>query len=112
MFGYAGHFDNPDLPFYDINFGPCLEYYYPNPTTTNMTLFKFYERFINNRVDQNFRIVEFYVKLNSYDINSLRFNRRVYINNQLYILESINDYDPLLKDSVKCIMSTSFDNPI
>lgn len=106
MYGYAGHFDNPENATLDLNFNIMPKYYYGQDylfKVTANTLFKrYYENYYNEITSPSTKLLKCYMKLNSYDISNLSFRRLYYIYNNLYRLQSINDYDPLLNDSVKC----------
>jgi len=106
MYGYAGHFDNPENATLDLNFNIMPKYYYGQNylfKVSSNTLFKrYYENYYNEITDPSTKLLKCYMKLNSYDISNLSFRRLYYIYNNLYRLQSINDYDPLLNDSVQC----------
>mgnify|MGYP003439602663 FL=1 len=105
MYGYAGHFDNPIDATIDINFGYNSRYYYggnyPFYITENTLYNKYYKEYVDEVSDNNTKYLICYLKLNSYDISNLKFRRLYYINNNLYRLQSIDDYDPLTGDTTK-----------
>lgn len=107
MYGYAGHFDNPLDPTVDLSFGYNQKYYYggsyPFLITENTLYNRFYKQYVDEVTDRNSRYLTCYMNLNSYDITNLSFRRIYYINNNLYRLQSINDYDPLSGDTTKCV---------
>ena len=99
---YLGHLDEPLNPSYDINFGQTLGLYYPQTRTTNNNLFNIYwENFINELSNRSSRIItaEFY--LTPYDIANFRFNDNIYIRDQYYKVNKINNYDPTREAVVK-----------
>jgi hypothetical protein len=99
---YLGHLDDPLNPSYDINFGQTLGLYYPQTRTTNNNLFNIYwENFINELSNKSSRIItaEFY--LTPYDIANFRFNDNIYIRDQYYKVNKINNYDPTKETTVK-----------
>lgn len=99
---YLGHLDNPQLPAYDINFGQTLGLYYPQSSATNNNLFNiYYENFINELSDRDSRIIiaEFY--LTPFDIADFKFSDNIYIRDQYYKVNKINNYDPTKEALVK-----------
>jgi uncharacterized delta-60 repeat protein len=106
MFGYAGHFDNPKDATLDLNFGYSEKYYYgstyPFYITENTLYNRFYRNYIEEIIDKDSRILRAYFKVDSYDINTLKFDRFYYINNDLYRLQSIIDWDPINTETTLC----------
>ena len=99
---YLGHLNDPQLPTYDINFGQTKGLYYPQKYVTNNNLFNIYwENFINELSDRDSRIItaEFY--LTPFDIADFRFNDNIYIRDQYYKVNKINNYDPTKEALVK-----------
>jgi uncharacterized delta-60 repeat protein len=103
MFGYAGHFDNPKDATLDLNFGYAEEYYGTDFIITENTLYnRFYKNYIDEVSDKNSKLLRGYFNLNAYDINSLTFRRLYYIDNNLYRLQSIIDFNPMNGDTTLC----------
>jgi hypothetical protein len=92
---YLGHYDHPQLPSYDINFGQIVGAYYPQTVTTNDNLYEmFWSNMLNEISDKDSRIVKGNFYLTSTDIANFRFNDKIYINNQYYKVNKIDGYDP------------------
>ena len=106
MYGYAGHFDNPTNASLDLNFGINSRYYYGDGYqfyVTENTLFdKYYQSYYDEITDPNTRILKCFMELTSYDISTLSFRRLYYINNNLYRLQLISDYDPISRETTYC----------
>ena len=68
----------------------------------------FWENYINNLIDDDARLVTYYLYLNVSDILTLDFRNRVSINNQLYYIEKI-EYDPSNKLSSKVLLLKEID---
>ena len=106
MFGYAGHFDNPKDATIDLNFFYSREYYYgenyPFYITENTLYNKYYRNYIEEIIDKDSKILRGYFKLNSYDVNTLKFSAFYEINNQLWRLQSVKDYNPLTNEPTLC----------
>ena len=99
---YLGHFDNPQQPSYDLNWGQTTGLYYPEDTVTNNNLFtSYWENTINEITDRDSRIITASFYLNPFDISDFRFNDNIFINNQYYKVNKIINYDPTKEALVK-----------
>jgi hypothetical protein len=88
----VGHFDNPLLPTFDINFGTC-DYYYYNPSTlTNNNLYNLYWRRTINQINVG-KMLTAYFDLNELDIQSLKLNDKIRIDNSWWNINRVIDYD-------------------
>lgn len=88
----VGHFDNPLLPTFDINFGTC-DYYYYNPSTlTNNNLYNLYWRRTINQINVG-KMLTAYFDLNESDIQSLKLNDKIRIDNSWWNINKIIDYN-------------------
>ena len=88
----VGHFDNPLLPTFDINFGTCDYYYYATSTLTNNNLYNLYWRRTINQINVG-KMLTAYFDLNELDIQSLRLNDKIRIDNSWWNINKIMDYD-------------------
>jgi len=88
----VGHFDNPLLPTFDINFGTCDYYYYAPSTLTNNNLYNLYWRRTINQINVG-RMLTAYFDLNELDIQSLRLNDKIRIDNSWWNINKVIDYD-------------------
>ena len=88
----VGHFDNPLLPTYDINFGTCDYYYYAPSTLTNNNLYNLYWRRTINQINVG-KMLTAYFDLNELDIQSLRLNDKIRIDNSWWNINKVIDYD-------------------
>ena len=99
---YLGHFNNPQNPSYDINFGQTNGLYYLEETVTNDNLYSVYwENFINELFDKDSRIITASFYLTPFDIADFRFNDNIYIGDQYYKVNKILNYDPTKEALVK-----------
>ena len=88
----VGHFDNALLPTFDINFGTC-DYYYYNPSTlTNNNLYNLYWRRTINQINVG-KMLTAYFDLNESDIQSLKLNDKIRIDNSWWNINKIIDYN-------------------
>ena len=88
----VGHFDNPLLPTYDINFGTCDYYYYAPSTLTNNNLYNLYWRRTINQINVG-KMLTAYFDLNESDIQSLKLNDKIRIDNSWWNINKIIDYN-------------------
>lgn len=99
---YLGHFDNPQQPSYDLNWGQTTGLYYPEDTVTNNNLFSSYwENTTNEISDRDSRIITASFYLSPFDIADFRFSDNIFINGQYYKVNKIMNYDPTKEALVK-----------
>ena len=106
---YAGMLDTPFEPDkFDLVFDKPRAYYYSrtgNTVTENNLYNLYWANFIEEATSVDGRIYTFYIKLNAYDISTLRFNRKINIQYQgvdtLFYLNKITDYIPGRNQSCK-----------
>lgn len=96
---YAGHFDNPFDPTYDLNFGQIRGLYYNDTDITNNNLIQSYWRKQFDEVnDKNAKLITCEMYLNPTDIYNFRFNKKIFLdiegNGQYWRVQSITNYDP------------------
>lgn len=97
-YGYAGHFDNPTAPNYDLNFGATKELFFNAPQGFNtiglsVNLFNtFYSTYFAENTDKDSRMVTYEMKFNPKDIYNLDFGKFILIDGVLYRLDKIIDY--------------------
>jgi hypothetical protein len=93
-YNYAGHFDNPITPSFDLNWNINELYFYnevlPNVTTDNLYNLYWYDYV--NLIAQS-KLLTGYFNLDEYDIASLNFAKLIWIRDSYYILNKIIDYD-------------------
>lgn len=98
-YGYAGHFDSPNSPTYDLNFGATKELFFDASNTllggwgTGNNLFNlFYSSYFAEATDKDSRLVTCTMKFYEKDIFNLNFGKLIYIDGTLYRLIKIKDY--------------------
>lgn len=99
-YGFAGHFDDPTSPSYDLNFGVTKELFYdasslfsPYGFGTGNNLFNlFYSPYFAEITDKDSRMVTCTMKFYEKDIFNLNFGKLIYIDGTLYRLIKITDY--------------------
>lgn len=88
---YAGHWDDPLKPSFDINFGLCDFYYYSNFQITNNNLYNTYWRRTIAQINTGKMLIA-YFDLDELDIQTLKLNDKIRIDNSWWTINKIIDY--------------------
>ena len=111
---YAGHFDDPDAPNSDINFGALNELYFAltNGALGNNLFNAFYSPYLAEITDKDSRLVTCKMKFTETDIFNLNFSKFIWIDQVLYRLNKIYDYTPneLCKVDLLRVIYTTYDD--
>lgn len=94
------HFDDANTPTFDLNFGTCDFYYYNPQTLTNNTLFNLYWRRTINQINVG-KMLTAYFKLDEGDIQSLKLNDKIRIDNSWWNINKVIDYNANLNQLTK-----------
>lgn len=102
-YGYAGHFDNPDAPANDIQFGVPKELFYAIPAgAINVNQFNVYwSSYMAEITDKDSRLLTGTFKLNYKDIFNLDFSSFIYIDGVKFRLNKIEDFNATNEDTCK-----------
>lgn len=87
-----GHFDDALTPTFDINFATCDYYYYTPSTLTANTLYNLYWRRTVNQINVGKMLVA-YFHLTEADIQTLKLNDKIRIDNSWWNINKVIDYD-------------------
>lgn len=87
-----GHFNDPLLPTFDINFGTNDYYFYEVGSLTANNLYNLYWRRTVNQINVGKMLTAFF-DLNEVDIQSLKLNDKIYIDNSWWNINKIQDYN-------------------
>ena len=88
----VGHFDDPLTPSFDINYAICDFYYYqPSNLTDNNLYNRYWRRTMGQINNGKMLIANFDLKEN--DIQALRLNDKIRIDNSWWNINKIVDYD-------------------
>jgi hypothetical protein len=87
-----GHFNNPLYPTFDINFGTNDYYFYEVATLTANNLYNLYWRRTVNQINVGKMLIAFF-DLNEVDIQSLKLNDKIYIDNSWWNINKVQDYN-------------------
>jgi hypothetical protein len=94
------HWDDPLNPSFDINFATCDYYYYSGYEATNNNLYNLYWRRTISQINSG-KMLTAYFDLNESDIQSLKLNAKVRIDNSWWHINRVIDYDPNIKQLTK-----------
>lgn len=87
-----GHFDNPLNPTFDINFGTCDYYFYQTTNLTANNLYNLYWRRTVNQINVG-KMLTAYFDLNEADIQTLKLNDKIRIDNSWWNINKVSDYN-------------------
>ena len=101
---YAGHTDDPLDPNVDLNFGLPKKVYYDYPNayfTTNNLYNRYHAKYLNNLINRDAKFVTKYLWLSPKNIYNFNFRNRLFIDGAYYIVNKIENYNPLELTSTK-----------
>jgi hypothetical protein len=87
-----GHFDNALTPSFDINFGTNDFYFYEPFSLTANKLYNLYWRRTVNQINVGKMLIAMF-DLDEVDIQSLKLNDKIYIDNSWWNINKIQDYN-------------------
>jgi hypothetical protein len=87
-----GHFNNALTPTFDINFGTNDFYFYQTESLTANNLYNLYWRRTVNQINVGKMLVAMF-DLDEVDIQSLKLNDKIYIDNSWWNINKISDYN-------------------
>jgi len=95
---YAGMEDDPFNPTVSLMFGPPKEVYYNYINayfTTNNLYNRYHAKYLNNLINRDAKFVTKYLWLSPKDIYNFNFRNRLFIDGAYYIVNKIENYNPL-----------------
>lgn len=94
-YGYAGHFDDPDAPTNDLNFGVNKELFFllagGNVSVTQFNVY--WSAYMAEITDKDSKLLAGSFYLTSMDILSLDFSKFIYLDGVLFRLNKITDFN-------------------
>ena len=92
---YAGHYDDPDAPANDLNFGVPKELYFPLVSgAINVTQFNVYwSSYMAEITDKDSKLLTGFFKLSKEDIFNLDFSLPVYFDGSFWRFNKIEDWN-------------------
>ena len=102
-YGYAGHFNDPDVIANDLNFGATKELFFIVVSgALNVNQFNvYYSPYMAEITDKDSRLLTCNIKLTDTDIFNLNFASFKYIDGGLYRLTKLIDYTPEANETTK-----------
>lgn len=99
-YGYAGHFDDPDAPANDLNFGALRELFFilvsGDLSTTQFNVY--WSAYMAEITDKDSKLLNARFYLEAKDILQLDFSKKVFVDGVLFRLNSIKDYNASTPD--------------
>ena len=94
-YGYAGHYNSPTVPSFDINFGVSKELYFTvSGGSLNVNLFNVYwSSYIAEITDKDSKLLTCKMKLDYKDIYQIDFSKLIYLDGALWRLNKITDFN-------------------
>jgi hypothetical protein len=95
VYGYAGHFDDPDNPADDLNFGIPKELFFVlGGGSLNVNQFNvYYSAYMAEITDKDSRLFTATFKLNKRDVYNLDLSKFIWIDGTLFRINRITDYN-------------------
>jgi len=94
-YGYAGHFDDPDAPANDLNFGALRELFFVlsagNLSNTQFNVY--WSSYMAEITDKDSKLLSGFFYLTTKDIFDLDFSKFIYLDGVLFRLSKIEDYN-------------------
>ena len=87
-----GHFNDPLYPTFDINFGTNDYYFYEVGSLTANNLYNLYWRRTVNQINVGKMLIAMF-DLNEVDIQALKLNDKIYIDNSWWNINKVSDYN-------------------
>lgn len=101
-YGYAGHVDDPSNPTFDLSFGAPAEINFSTISYTSNNLFNLYwSEYIAEITDKDSKLMTANFRLTDMDIFNLDFAKFIQIDNTLWRLNKVYDYNPMVDDTTK-----------
>jgi hypothetical protein len=107
---FAGYIDHPDTPDFDLCFDLPSAVYYQREDLAGITIIEngqlykqYHEDYIEELTNKNSKIVECYIKMDSYLYSQMTFRKLYFIRNAYYRLYQIEDFNPETNEPTKCI---------
>ncbi len=104
VYGYAGHYDDPDAPANDIQFGVPRELFFTLVSgAINVNQFNVYwSSYMAEITDKDSKLLTAHFKLNNRDIYNLDFSKLIYLDGSYFRLNKIIDWNATEPEVTKC----------
>lgn len=103
VYGYGGHYDDPDAPANDIHFGVPAELFFVLATgaISNTQFNLYWSSYMAEITDKDSKLYAAFFKLTPADINELDFSKLIYCDGTYWRLNKIEDYNASSNDVCK-----------
>lgn len=103
-YGYAGHYDDPDAPANDIQFGVPAELFFVLVSgAINVTQFNVYwSSYMAEITDKDSKLLTAWFKLSNKDIYDLDFSKFIHVDGSYWRLNKITDWNASEPDVCQC----------
>lgn len=102
QYPYCGHLDDPISPSHDLNFDTAERFYFPiSEFPINTLYWQFHRKTFQNIIDPNAKILVGYFDLNSFDMSTFDYRDLIYLFNDYWRVNKIEDYDPTRRKLTK-----------
>jgi hypothetical protein len=99
LYPYAGHFDNPSNPRWDLNWGMSKKYYFSwNSICDNGLYNMFWRNYTEEMLDKNNHLLTAQIVLNSSDMNNFDIRNIIQVNHVYYRINKLT-HNPLTDEA-------------
>ena len=112
-YNYAGHFDNPTEPTFDINWN-TNEFYFYNEVLNNLTDNNLFNKYWYKYIEliSESKLLTAFFNLNEYDIASINFAKLIWIRDSYWYINRIVDYNANNDGLTKVELIKALDTPV
>lgn len=102
-YGYAGHYDDPDSPTNDLNFGALAEVFFTLVAgdLSNTQFNAYWSQYMAEITDKNSKLVTANFYLKPSDIFNLDYSKYIMVDGVIFRLNKIIDYNLVIPDDCK-----------
>lgn len=103
FYGQALEVDSVTAPTFALRFSVVPKVlYYSTSVMTNANFFtRYWKKYIQEITDKDSKIVTLYARLSALDIHNFNFSDTIFIDGNYFIVNKIEEYNPLLAETVK-----------
>lgn len=101
-YGFAGHYDSPTLPIFDLNFGVSKELFFNvSGGSLSVNLFNVYwSTYLAEITDKDSKLLTCKMKLSFKDVYQLDFSKLIFVDGALWRLNKLTDYNVTKQEPV------------
>jgi hypothetical protein len=106
---YAGHLDNPAEPTFDLNFDTAIAYYVEPLFYTQNNLYNLYHSNTIKQISEGRQLTAYFL-LNESDIATLSLSDKIIVDNVIYVINEIKDYNPSKNNSLTQVVLNTWED--